>query len=429
MEINIEKLIYGGKGIGKLYGKTCFVPFVIDGETVEVRVKKEKKNFIECELSSIIEPSPHRVKPLCKYFRYCGGCDYQHIKYEKQIEIKKEILKETLERLGKLENIDISKVIPSEKPFFYRNRVQFKVRGNQIGFYMKESNRIVNIDSCLILKEDLNESLEGLKELIEFLEFKPVEIHIYSTNLNQVLIKFIYPKRFKRFPLGLKHIKAFVNKNTVGIGIFEKNNEFLKKFISIGKQFVYEVINLEEINREIKYRVSINSFFQVNRFQVKNLVKEVLEEIKNENYKEALDLYCGVGTITLPIALYVNKVIGIEANKFAVEDGNHNKKLNSLKNVNFIKADAGKNIDILEKYNPDLVVLDPPRSGITKELLNYLNSKESIKKIVYVSCNPSTLARDLAVLSERFYIKNIKLIDMFPQTYHIESITTLEKKR
>ena len=426
MEIYIDKLVYGGKGIGKLEDKICFVPFVIDGEEVEVRIKKEKKNFYECEPVSVLEPSKYRVEPPCKYFGYCGGCDYQHIDYEKQLLIKKDIFKENLERIGKLKDIEISKVIPSENPFFYRNRVQFKVRVNQIGFYMKESNRIVNIDDCLILKEDLRESLKGLKRLIDFLEFKPSEIHIYSTNLNQVLIKFVYPKKFKRFPLGLKHIKAFVNKKIVGIGIFEKRGDILSRFISIGKQFAYEEISLDEFN--IKYRVSINSFFQVNRFQIKNLINEVLEEVKGENFKEAVDLYCGVGTLTLPLAFYVDNVVGIEANRYSVEDGNHNRKLNSLKNVSFIKADAGKDITVLDRYNPDLILLDPPRTGLTKELLNYLNNKESIKKIIYVSCNPSTLARDLSVLSEKYRVKNTKVIDMFPQTYHIESITTLEKK-
>ena len=426
MEVYIEKLVYGGKGLGKLNDKICFVPFVIDGEEVEVKIKKEKKNFYECELVSVLEPSQYRIEPFCKYFGYCGGCDYQHIDYGKQLEIKKNIFQETLERIGKLKNLNISKIIPSENPFFYRNRVQFKVQANQIGFYMKESKRIVNIDDCLILKEDLRESLKGLRRLIDFLEFKPSEIHIYSTNLNQALIKFVYPKKFKRFPLGLKHIKAFVNKNIIGIGIFEKRGDILNRFISIGKQFAYEEINLEEIN--IKYRVSINSFFQVNRFQVKNLINEVLKEVKGEKFKEAVDLYCGVGTLTIPLAFYVDKVVGIEANRYAVEDGNHNRKLNSLKNLKFIKADAGKDLSVLDGYNPDLIILDPPRTGLTKDLLKYLNNKESIKKIIYVSCNPSTLARDLSILSERYKVKNTKVIDMFPQTYHIESITTLEKK-
>lgn len=424
MEVKIEKSVYGGKGLGKINEKTCFVPFVIDGELVNVDIVKEKKSFYECRLKTVLKPSEYRVNPPCKYFTYCGGCDYQHISYEKQLDIKKSILLETLNRIGKLEIDKVDKIIPSENPFYYRNRTQLKVRGKQLGFYMKESKTIVDIDECLLLKEDLGESLKGLRELLQFLDIKPIEIHLYSTNLDEMLVKFIYPFSFKRFPLGLKHLKAFVNKNIIGIGIFEKKGEFLKRFISIGKQFAYESVKI--MDKDIKYRVSINSFFQVNRFQIKNLINEVLEEVDKE-FNEVLDLYCGVGTLTLPISLKAKNVIGIENNKFAVEDGNHNKKLNGFKNVKFIKADAGKDIELLNKFSPGLVVLDPPRSGITKDLLNYLINKESIEKIIYVSCNPSTLARDLSKLKEKYQIKSLKLIDMFPQTYHIESIAMLEK--
>jgi 23S rRNA (uracil1939-C5)-methyltransferase len=421
MEIKIEKLVYGGKGIGKINDKICFVPFVLPNEIVDVEIVKEKKSFFECKLNEIIEPSPYRIEPVCKYFTYCGGCDYQHIDYKNEVNIKKEILEETLSRIGKFENIKVDKVIPSEREYFYRNRTQLKVWGNTIGFYKKESNQIVDIDSCYLIDEEINNGLNGLRELIQFLDFRPLEIHIYKTNQSQILIKFVYNRKFKRFPLGLKHLRAFFSPNIVGIGIYEKKGEFLKRFITIGKTFGFEKIE------DIQYRVSIDSFFQINKYQVKNLIKEVVDEIKDKGYKKALDLYCGVGTLTFPLAKYVDFVIGIESNPFAIQDANHNKKLNNLKNIKFYRMEA-QDIDKLEDIqDTELVVIDPPRSGLSKKLVNFLLDMNSIDRIIYVSCNPSTLARDLNLLSEKYEIEKVKMIDMFPRTYHIETIAVLRK--
>ncbi len=422
MEIKIEKLVYGGKGLGKVNDKICFVPFVLPDEIVDVEIKKDKKSFLECELKEVIEPSKYRIDPVCKYFKYCGGCDYQHMDYTKELEIKRDILKETLTRIGKFEDIEVDKVIPSEREYFYRNRTQLKVWGNTIGFYRKESNQIVDIDSCYLIDEDLNNGLIGLRELLQFLDFRPLEIHLYKTNQSQILIKFIYNRKFKRFPLGLKHLRAFFNQDVVGIGIYEKRGEFLKRFITIGKVFGFEKVE------DIQYRVSIDSFFQINKYQVKNLIQEVVQEIKDKNYKKAVDLYCGVGTLTLPLAKYIDNVIGLESNPFAIQDANHNGKLNNLKNAKFYRMEAQDVSNLEEAKDIELVVVDPPRSGLSKKLITFLQNNESIKQIIYVSCNPSTLARDLHLLSEKFDIQKIKMIDMFPRTYHIETIAVLQKK-
>jgi 23S rRNA (uracil1939-C5)-methyltransferase len=421
MEVKIEKLVYGGKGLAKLDDKICFVPFVLPNEKVDVVIKKEKKNFYECELQEILEPSPDRIEPICKYFTYCGGCDYQHMTYEREVEIKADILVETLNRIGKLELEKLSKIIPSPREYFYRNRTQLKVQGNTLGFYKKESNDIVDIDSCYLLDEEINKGLQGLKEIVKFLEYKPLEIHIYRTNQGDMLVKFIYNRRFRRFPLGLKHLKSFVSQDIIGIGIYEKRGNSIKRFITIGKTF-----GLEEVNG-IKYRVSMDSFFQINKYQVSNLINEVIDEIKDGNYKNGADLYCGVGTITIPMAKYVENVIGLESNPFAIQDANYNKKLNKVKNIKFYRMEAQDIEDIEDLQNIDLIVVDPPRTGLSKKLINYFLKQDSIKKIVYVSCNPSTLARDINVLKEKYQLKKVKMIDMFPRTYHIETIAVLER--
>ncbi|NPA53213.1 MAG: 23S rRNA (uracil(1939)-C(5))-methyltransferase RlmD [Aquificae bacterium] len=422
MEVKIEKLVYGGKGLGRINDKACFVPYVLPGEIVEVEIKKEKKSFFECELKEILEKSPDRIEPVCKYFTYCGGCDYQHIPYEKQLQIKKDILKETLQRIGKIENPHIEKVIPSQEPFYYRNRTQIKIKGERVGFYKKESKEIINIDYCYLLKEDLNHVLQGTREILPYLTFQPVEVHAYSSNQDELLVKFVYPRRIKRFPLGLKHLRSFLSENIKGVGIYRgKPDGTTERLFTIGNIFAYEKV------QDITFRVSIDSFFQVNRFQVENLINEVVEEFKEKKYKNVIDFYCGVGTLTLPVARYVENIVGIESNPYAVQDANHNRKLNNIKNTKFYRMESKEGVKLIDQLNPDAVILDPPRTGLSKQIIDKINIS-SIEKVVYVSCNPSTLARDINLFTEAgFEVKKIKMIDMFPQTYHIESITVLEK--
>ncbi len=423
MEVKIEKLVYGGKGIGKIDGKTCFVPYVLPGETVKVKIKKEKKSFVECDLEEVIEPSPDRVNPLCKYFTYCGGCDYQHIPYEKQVEIKKEILEETLLRIGKLENLKVDKVIPSLEAFRYRNRTQLKVYGERVGFYKRDSKEIVNIDACLLLKEDLDNGINGVRNTLPFLTFQPLEVHMYSSNQDEMLVKFIYPRRIKRFPLGLKHLRQFISKNIKGVGIYRKKPDgYTERLFTIGDIFAFEKVG------DITYRVSIDSFFQVNRFQVSNLIEEVVSFLKDKRYKTVIDLYCGVGTLTLPSARFAENVIGVESNPYAVQDANHNRKLNKMKNVSFFRMESRDAIFLIDEKKPEVIVVDPPRTGLSQKLIDKINLTTSVEKVIYVSCNPSTLARDINLFKEgSFHLKSVKMIDMFPQTYHIESIVLLER--
>ncbi len=423
MEVKIEKLVYGGKGIGKIEGKTCFVPYVLPGEIVEVKIKKEKKNFVECEPVFIKSPVPDRIDPPCRYFTYCGGCDYQHIPYEKQIKFKEEILKETLSRIGKIEDPNIDRVIPSKKPFYYRNRTQIKIKGEKVGFYKRESKEIINIDTCLLLKEDIGQGFEGIRTTLPFLTFQPVEAHLYSSNQDEMLVKFVYPRKIKRFPLGLKHLRQFISPNVKGVGIYRlKDNGYTERLFTIGNIYAYEKVD------DITFRVSIDSFFQVNRFQVENLIKEVEEEFTEKKYKTVLDLYCGVGTLTLPVARHVESVIGVELNPYAVQDANHNRKLNRIKNAAFFRMESKEAINLIDEKNPDAIILDPPRTGLSKKIIDTINSNKSVEKVVYVSCNPSTLARDINLFKEGgFSIKSVKMIDMFPQTYHIESISVLER--
>ncbi len=422
MELKIQKLVYGGKGIGRFENKVCFVPFVLTNEVVEIKVVKEKKKFCEGIPVKIIEASKYRIKPECKYFGICGGCDYQHTSYENQLKIKKEVFKELAKRIGKIEIEDVE-IIQSQKQFFYRNRVQFKIKGSKIGFFKKSSNEIVDIDRCILLKENLADLPPKIKNILENMKFQPEEIHFFSNSKNQVLIKFIFPKRIKEFPLDTSRIKKYLKIDVAGVGLYKKNKKGLsERFKLFGKDYVVENV------KNYKYRISMDSFFQVNISQAENLVKLVENELKGKMYKKIVDLYCGVGLLTFPASKFCKECIGIEINKKAVKDAEFNKKLNKISNVRFYNLDIKNSFNLIKKEKVEVLIVDPPRTGIEKGFFEEINRMEELKKIIYISCNPSTLSRDLNYFKEKgFSLSYIKLVDMFPQTYHIESFSVLEK--
>ncbi len=423
MELKIEKLVYGGKGIGRIDEKVCFVPFVLPEEIVKIEITKDKKNFCEGIPLKIIKENKKRIKPECKYFSDCGGCDYQHTDYKIQLEIKKEIFKELMKRIGNIQSENLE-VVPSEKPFHYRNRVQFKIKGEKIGFYKKESNIVVDIEKCLLLKENLSELPVKLKNILIKMKFQPSEIHFFTNSKNQVLMKIIFPKKVKEFPFDLSQLKKYLKVDLVGVGLYSRNKKnFLSRFKLFGKDFVIEEI------MEYKYKVSMDSFFQVNISQAENLVKFIKETLKGKKYKKIADLYCGVGLLTFPVSKFCKDCIGIEISKSAVKDANYNKNLNKISNINFYNLDIKKkSIKLINEENPELIIVDPPRTGLDKEFLKSIKNLKNLKEIIYISCNPSTLARDLKTLKElNFEIENLKLIDMFPQTYHIESFVYLKR--
>ncbi len=422
MKIKIEKLVYGGKGIGRINNKVYFIPFVLSDEIVEIKVIKEKKKFAEALPLKIIKSSSERIEPKCQYFSICGGCDYQHTNYQNQLEIKKEIFKELMERIGKIkiEKVDI---ISSQNQFNYRNRVQFKIKGNKIGFYKKESNEIVDIKECILLKDNLSDLPQKLKNILPIMKFSPIKIHFFSSTGNEVLMKIIFPKKVKELPFDLKQIKNQLKIDVVGVGLYFRNKKgFLERFKLYRKEFVVEEVE------KYKYRISMDSFFQVNIYQHKNLINLIENELKNQKYEKIADLYCGVGLLTFPASEFCRRCIGIEISKSAIRDANFNKKLNNRSNIDFYNLDIKNSINLLLQEKPEVIIVDPPRTGLEKEFLENVNKFKNLQKIIYISCNPSTLARDLSKLKDfGFKIKEIKLIDMFPQTYHIESFVVLEK--
>ena len=407
MKVSIEKVVFGGKGLSRLKEKVCFVPFTLPEEVVEVEIKEEKKSICEGFPVDVLEKNPYRVEPKCKYYMQCGGCDFQHINYEKQVEIKKEILEETLQRIGKI-NKDTDKVIPSANPFNYRNRVQFKFDGKNFGFYKLKTNEVVDIESCDIADENINNLIPTLKNLAKNNPHVE-ELHIFHPPDNKPTLKIVLKENL------FMNIENLLD-TFAGIGVYIGN----KRVKLEGKSFTFYRAG------KFNYRVSIDSFFQVNKYQLENIVDEVISEIPKDSQCIG-DIYCGVGLFTLPASKKAEKVFGIEASKSAVKDAQYNVKVHNIGNAKFYQKVVEKSADIIFGYNPDTLIFDPPRTGIPKNIIQKLLQLKSLKRIIYVSCNPSTASRDINLLSEKFELKKVKLIDMFPQTHHIESIFVLDK--
>jgi len=421
-KIKIEKLVYGGRGLGRFNGRAVFVPHTAPGDIVLVEETSRKNSYSEAEVVEILEESPFRTKPKCPHFGKCGGCDWQHIVYEKQVEFKKAILEENLQKIGKIKKPNISKSVPSNPHWHYRNRAQIKVKNGKVGFYAKQSHQIVEINRCPLLKEDICEIFPRIKRLIKELPPQPLEFHVYSSSKNEVLLKIILPPRFKLFQLSLEKVREVLGINVVGYGIYRQASPFPERIRFFGREFTYENVG------KYKFRVSADSFFQVNRFQVENLINAVSKVATEHQYMLAGDLYCGVGTLTIPAGRYVHRAFGIEANFSAVSDALYNKDINGLRNVTFYCRETEEGLQIIKEHNPDILIIDPPRSGLNERIIREISNLSRIRKLVYVSCNPSTLSRDIATFHKYgINMERAKVIDMFPQTYHVETVAYLRK--
>lgn len=391
--VTIEKLDHQGRGIAFTDKIITFIPNALVGEKVKIRIARNTKKIREAEIIEIIEKSDDRVEPLCKYTE-CGGCDLMHMSYLDQLKYKENKVKEIMERFTHID-INIKDIISSE--LNYRNKATFQIREN-VGYYKKKTYEVINIDNCLIVDEKINELLNLVKK--NNLE-----------NIYQVVIRVSSTESMIVFKVSGKYdIDMNLFKNIDNLIIYED-----KKYKNIkGKGFIIENIGA------YKYMISPDSFFQVNSKCVYNLYSKVKEYVKTSN--SLLDLYCGTGTIGIFLSDIANKIVGIEINEYAVKDALVNKELNGVKNINFICKDVAL---LEDSFEADTIVIDPPRSGLDKKVIDFIN-KVNPKKIVYVSCDPVTLARDLNILSESYNVVELTPVDMFPYTCHVECVCVLK---
>lgn len=397
--LKIEKLDHQGRGISHLNGKIVFVENALEGEEVNAHITKENAKYIEAVTDKIIKKSPKRVDSDCPYNEECGGCALRSLKYADTLEYKKN---KVIGILKKYSGITISpEIIKCENENNYRNKIEIKVKDGKFGFYKKGTHDCVEIDSCLNAEAAINTFLKD----IEKLNLKNADITIKSNYNGEIIISV---NTDDKMDFDIDELKE--SNKLVGIIWNDKAIYGEKSFIEI-------------IDNKF-FRESYDSFFQVNRYinsKLFNIIQEIVDKSDN-----VLELCCGVGTLSIVASEKAKTVYAIEINESAIKDALINAKMNQRENVNFILGDAYKTVDkIADKI--DTIIIDPPRSGLTKEAIDAI-IKTNAKKIVYISCNPMTLARDLTELKEEYKIEKSYILDMFPYTYHIESLMVLERK-
>lgn len=400
MIVKIDRLDHQGRGIAKVNNVTTFIPNALINEVVDINIIEKKKKYNIGKVNRYVEKSNDRIEPACKYFNLCGGCDLMHMSYNNQLLFKENKIKNIIERYTNI-NIDKVQKILYSKELYYRNKVLFKVDKN-IGFYDKKSYNIVPIDNCLISSKKINEildilntcNLDNIKQIMIRTNEKDTLVVIYSDFVSTEIIDKL--------------------KNNCSIIKYNKKYEIIS-----GKDYIIDEIG------GYKFIISPDSFYQVNRNTIKILYDKVLEYLNPTKSDKILDLYSGTGTIGIYVSKYVKSVLSIEINESANKDALKNKELNHIDNIEFICDDVANEIDKIKDM--DSIIIDPPRSGLDNKTIEYLKKIKS-KKIVYVSCDPMTLARDLEKLSDVYEIKEITPVDMFPNTSHVECVCVLYLK-
>lgn len=452
IDLEIESMGYDNSAIARHKDFVVMVNRAAPKDKLKAEITTIKPNYSRAKIKELIESdSEYRIEPNCKIFKICGGCQWQHLPYEKQLEQKDFLMKNFASKLSLKEGV-LKPIISAKKNldsdegiWHYRNKVQYPVRtvpstGRlKAGYYEWNSNDLINIKYCPIQHEKFDSIVDSVREIATKYKItaydsktkKGILRHISirsGFNTNQYLLTLVVAK--DKFP----KIKDFINE------IDEKNPELEGVCLNIntgttnvihgpvtkvlkGKGFMYEEIN------GIKFKISATSFFQVNTAQATMLINEIKEKLSLKGDEVVLDAYCGSGFIGLSISNDVKKVIGIEEIESAVIDGNDTAKENGIKNIEYTFGKVENKIsDVMESSKPDVVILDPPRAGCNKRVLKTI-CETPPEKIIYVSCNPTTLMRDLEILSEELYsVSSIQPIDMFPHTFHIENVVLLEKK-
>ena len=399
--VELTTYAYGGESLGRLPdGRAVFVPFALPGETVQVRLVEEKAGYARGELQAVLIASPDRLLPRCSHYTLCGGCHYQHIPYEKQLEIKTTILRDQMERIARLKDPPIEHCVPSPNPFNYRNHVQFHLTAQgKLGYQQMRSNKTFALQECHLPEEAIN-------QLWPLLDFEPMP--------------------------GLKriHLRQGIEEDTI---LVLESNESEPPEVSVEDLAVSVVFQGPESNQvlagseyvvmevlEHNFRVSAGSFFQVNIPVVEAMVSHLLEQLQVQSNDTVLDIYAGVGLFSAFLAPAAERLIAIESDENACEDFTIN--LNEFDNVELYQATAEEVLPDLE-VRPHVIIVDPPRAGIGRQAMDGILAM-SPEILAYVSCDPATLARDARRLIEAGYLlRQITPFDVFPQTYHIESIS------
>jgi 23S rRNA (uracil1939-C5)-methyltransferase len=457
--IEIEGIAAEGKALAHINGKVLFVPFAVPGDIVDVQVKNKRRGFMEGYVTRIIKPSDKRTDPFCSHYGVCGGCKWQSLPYPLQLEYKQQQVVDQLTRIGKLSLPQVSPIMGSEKIIEYRNKLEYTFSSKRwiesiaeadnltdkdklgLGFHISGYfDKVLDVQKCYLQPEPTNEvrlfikdfaidnnlSFFDLREQTGFL--RNLVVRTSSTGEVMVIIVFAYEEKEKREFL-LDAVKnRFPNITSLNWIINDKKNDSVSDLDChhySGREFIYEKME------DLRFRIGPKSFYQTNSDQAYRLYSVVRDMANLKGDETVYDLYTGTGTIALFLARNAYKVIGIEYIEEAVRDARENANENNIGNCSFHSGDMKDVLSsrFIEEHGiPDVIVLDPPRAGIHPDVANVV-SNSSPARIIYVSCNPATQARDIALLGNQYKVTKVQPVDMFPHTHHLENVVLLEKYR
>ena len=423
-QVYIEAYGCNGEGIARIDGIPVFVENALKGETVEILIVKVLKNFAYGKLLRVLETSEHRTEPICPVFKRCGGCQMLHMAYPEQLALKKEIVEDCMRKFSGLKDFKVAETCGmDENPYHYRNKAQYPVEGNRLGFYAPRSHDLIAIDACPVQSE----KDQKLIRIIEKYPYTNEIRHLYTRTGKDEYMAVLVTRSEK-----LRDKDYFIAEmKKAGVTTLVQNINPENTNVILGKTNVV-LYGEGKITGEIsglKFVISPHSFFQINPIQTEKLYQKAKELLDLKGTETVMDLYCGIGSIGLTMADKVKKLIGVECVPQAIENAVENAKINGINNAEFLVGLSEEVFPrLLERdIHPDAVIIDPPRKGCDEQLLSTLNTYLP-EKIVYISCNPSTLARDLKILSEKYKIGTVYPYDLFPHTKHIECVVRLHRK-
>ena len=433
VELLIDKLVQGGDGLATLDGMKVFVPFSAPQERVRARIVTRKRDYAVAEIEEVLEPSPLRIAAPCPYFGMCGGCQLQHINYQGQLVVKKLYVNEALQRIGQV-FVPVRNVTTEAEPWHYRNKTQYPVgstgNGMAIGFFKRGTHDLLDVPACLLHPVEFDRLREAIRDILVAAGETGYNEAKHEGNVRHIVLRqgtrdggllAIVVTRTPEFDRRAADLIAEQPGLTgvVHSVVPARTNRIMGQQTTV-------LAGSGHLNQSVlgkTFQVSASSFFQVNIQQAEELIRKILKHVAPKGDELVLDLYSGVGMISLLLAPFVQRVIAIEADATAVEDAKANALAQCVRNVEFFCGDVAREIGRVA--STDVVVLDPPRKGCPAETLRQIAALRP-KRIVYVSCNPATLARDLATLEQSGYTTHeIEPVDMFPQTFHVEVIARL----
>ena len=441
IELRIDSLGSEGQGVGRYEGMAVFVPFALPNELVKAHIIKVAKNYAVGKLIKVIEPSKVRREPRCSAFTRCGGCNLMHMDYAAQLEYKRGLVENAFARIAKIEGVHVENTIGMDEPYHYRNKAAFPfamVDGRMcFGFFAPRSHRLIPIDGCFIEQEPLYNVASAVHCWAEENDIQPYDEETGSGTIRHVVSRITTSGDImavivtKGRPKKLNKLVDMLKERCEGIKsiILNRNDEDTNVIFGRSYETLWGEDTLTENLCGFEFSVSAASFLQVNPVQTECLYAQVEAFLPEKDGFEAIDVYCGTGTISMILSKRAKHVTGIENIKPAVEDAARNAERNGAGNADFICSDAAEALpELIEKgIRPDVIVIDPPRKGCDKAVLNAITGS-AVQRVIYVSCDPATLARDVRILVDGGYsIQKVQPIDMFPQTAHVETVVLLSK--